>query len=100
MLKLLSWFLAPIILIVLLGLMAVVKSTFDWRLWPSIWRARRNIQAVARKRVATAKVVSHQGATKIRPGYLSFGIRTQTDLERDILSQDPDIHKEFRDALV
>jgi|SRR5215469_8182605 len=100
MLKLLSWFLAPIILIVLLGLMAVVKSTFDWRLWPAIWRARRNIQAVARKRVATAEVVSRQGATKISPAYLNFDIRTQTDRERDILRQDPDVYKEFCDALV
>jgi hypothetical protein len=100
MLRLLAWFLAAIILIVLSIFAAVIRPTFDWRLWPAIWRARLNIKAVARKRVATAEVVSRQGATKISPGHLSFGIRTRTDRERDILCQDPDIHKEFRDALV
>jgi hypothetical protein len=100
MLRLLAWFLAAIMLIVLVIFAAVIGPTFDWRLWPAIWRAKRNIKAVARKRVATAEVVSHQGATKISPGNLSFCIRTRTDRERDILCQDPDIHKEFRNALV
>ena len=89
MLRLLAWFLAAIILIVLSIFAAVIRPTFEWRLWPAIWRARLNIKAVARKRVATAEVVSRQGATKISPGHLSFGIRTRTDRERDILCQDP-----------
>ena len=100
MFRLFPWFLAAIMLIVLVIFTAVIRHTSAWTLWPAIWRARRNIEAVARKRVATAEAVSHQGATKISPGHLSFGIRTRTDRERDILCQDPDIHKEFRDALV
>jgi len=55
---------------------------------------------VARQRVATVEVVSHQGATRISPGYLTFSLKTQTDKERDILCHDPDIHQQFRDALV
>jgi len=100
MLRLVAWSLAAIILIMLLIFSTVIRSTLDWRLWSAICRARRYIKAVARKRVPTAEVVSRQGATKISPGHLSFGIRTQTDRDRDILCQDPDIHKEFRDALI
>ena len=100
MLSLFAWSLAFLIVTVLLVVIALIRSTYDWTLWPAIRRARWHIKVVARKRVATAEVVSQQGATKISPGYLSFGIRTQTDRERDILCQDPNIHKEFREALI
>jgi len=100
MLRLLAWFLAALIVIVSLAVVSVIRSTFDWTLWPAIRRAKRNIKAVARRRVATAEVASHQGATRINPGYLSFCIKTQTDRERDILCHDPDIYVQFREALV
>lgn len=63
MLRLLAGFLAALIVAVLLVVNALIRSTYDWTLWPAIRRARRNIEAVARQRVATVEVASHQGAT-------------------------------------
>jgi hypothetical protein len=100
MLRLLGWFVIAIVLLPLLGVVALIRSTLDWRLWPAIRRARREIRNTARQRVPNAEVSIIQGATAISPGHLSFCIRTDTDKERDLLRQDPEIHKQFRNALV
>ncbi len=99
MLRLLGWSAAGIILVLLLGWRVVFTSTYDWRLWPAIQRAKREIRKAAQRRVANADVLSRQGATRISPGHLAFCIKTDTDKERDQLRQDPQIFKEFRDAL-
>jgi hypothetical protein len=100
MLSLLGWFLAALVLLLLLGFVKMlVLGTYDWKLWPAIRRARREIGKIARQRVSNAEVFRSQGATAINPGHLSFGIRVRTDLARDSLSADPEIHKLFRDAL-
>jgi hypothetical protein len=105
--KLLVWFLIGSLLLVLgywllvmgaaLGLIA---PHIDWRRWPAIRRARRGIREAVRQQVPDAEVFSYQGATKSNPGHLSFSIRTASDRERDLLRQDPDIHTQFRNALV
>ena len=81
------------------GCCDLIRSNYNWKLWPAIRRARRQIEKAARQRVPSARVFSSQGATAIGPGHLGFCIKTNTDRERDLLRQDPDIHKEFRDAL-
>jgi hypothetical protein len=91
--------LVAVVLVILLGVVTLIRSTFDWKLWPAIRRARREIKKVARRRVPGAEVFSGQGATAINPGHLSFCIWTGTDKDRDLLRQDPEIHKEFRSAL-
>jgi len=77
-----------------------VLNTYDLKLWPAIHRARREVRKIARQRVPNADVFSRQGATAISPGHLSFAIRVDTDKQRSILCEDPEIHKQFRDALV
>ena len=95
----LSSFVGAIILLSLLIIVACVRSSFDWKLWPAIRRAKRQIREAARRRVANADVLSRQGATRISPGYLSFCITTDTDKERDLLREDPELYKDFRHAL-
>jgi hypothetical protein len=55
---------------------------------------------VARQRVPNAGTFSLQGATAIDPGNVDFWITTATDKERDLLCQDPDIYKEFGNAIL
>jgi hypothetical protein len=93
------WLVAAVVLVLLLGFARVISTTYAWRLWPAIRRARREIEKAVRQRVPDAEVVSSQGTTAINPGYLHFAIKTKTDRERDLLRQDPNLHKEFRDAL-
>ncbi len=78
----------------------VIALDIDWKRWPAIRRARRGIREIVRQRVPNAEVFSYQGATKINPGHLSFSIRTASDKERELLRQDPEIHTQFRNALV
>jgi hypothetical protein len=96
--------LVSLIAFVLLLVFGFVRMFFfdlyNWKLWPAIRRARRDIRKVARQRIPNAQVYSSQGATAISAGHLSFCIRTDTDKERDLLRQDPDIHRQFRDALI
>jgi hypothetical protein len=101
MVRLLSWFLIAFVLLLVFGFVKMFfVDRFNWRLWPAIRRARRDIRKVARQRIPDAEVYSSQGATAISAGYLSFCIRTDTDKQRDLLRQDPDIHRQFRDALI
>jgi len=91
-------------ILVILGVLGSLGKMFgaiyDWRLWPIIRRAKRGISAVIKQRNLNAEVFVSQGATAINPRYLSFGIRTRTDKERDALRQDPEIYKEFCDLLL
>src|SRR5262249_11774225 len=105
--KLLMWFAIGSLLLVLgFGLLVIgaalglIALHIDWKRWPAIRRARRGIREIARQQVPNAEVFSYQGATKINPGYLSFWIRTASDKERDSLCQAPNIHSQFRNALL
>jgi hypothetical protein len=100
MLPLLCCLVAAVILALLLGWQVFIRPIHDWTLWPAIQRAKREIRKAARRRVANSEVLSRQGATRINPGHLGFCIKTNTDQERDLLRQDPQIFKEFRDALI
>ena len=99
MLTLVGWFLAVIIVVLLVGIITISNSMYDWKLWPAIRRAREEVRKVARQRIPNPEVISKQGATRISPGYLSFCIKTQTDRERDVLVQDPQLITDFRNAL-
>lgn len=99
MLALLGWFFAVITLIFFFGIVTLARSTYDWKLWPAIRRAKQEIKKTARRRIRNAEVLSKQGATKINPGHLSFCVKTDTDKERDVLSRDPEIYRDFRAAL-
>lgn len=85
--------------VLLLSFVRTLTNTYAWWLWPAIRRARREIREVARKRIPGADVFSHQGATAINPAYLAFCVTTTTDKERDLLSHDTEIYREFCDAL-
>ena|SRR5579863_29993 len=99
--SLLVWFLIGIVLLLSLGFVKMfVLNTYDLKLWPAIHRARREIRKIARQRVPNADVFSRLGATAVSPGHLTFSIRVETDKQRTVLCVDPDIHKQFRDALV
>ena len=100
MLGLLGWtVVATITVILLFGIVVVSWSPYDWKLWPAIRRAKREIRNAAQQRVANAEVFVRQGATKISPGHLAFLIKTNTDNERDLLRQDSHFFNDFRDAL-
>jgi hypothetical protein len=99
--SLLVWFLISIVLLLSLGFVKMlVLNTYDLKLWTATHRARREIRKIARQRVPNADVFSRQGATAVSAGHLSFGIRVETDRQRTVLCEDPEIHKLFRDALV
>lgn len=85
-----------------LSLLALAKAIayYDWRLWPAVRRARREIRTIARRRVPHANVFSTMGRATITHGNLWFLIRTDTDKERDILRGDPDVYQQFTDALL
>ncbi len=85
---------------ILLAVTAMLGSTFDWRLWPAIRRAKREMRQIARKRDPDAQVLSRQGATRIDPRHLWFSIRTKTDHQRDQLCEDSTLYPELRDALL
>ena len=95
----LAWLFAVLMFVLLRGVVTLVRSSYDWKLWPAIQRAKRNIKKSVRRRVPSAEVWCKQGATRIRPGYLSFLIKTNTDQDRDLLRQDPQIITDFRYAL-
>ncbi len=99
MLTLFVWLVAAVVIVLMLGFAKTLTNKYDWRLWPAIHRARREIRNIARQRIPNADAFSHQGATAISPGYLSFSIRTATDKERDLLCEDPEIYQQFCDAL-
>ena len=107
MLKVLVWFLIVSVLLVvgyvflIVGsAMGMIAPSLDWKRWPTIRRARKRIREVARQRCSTAKVFSHQGATKIDPRYLNFLITTDTDRERDLMRNDSQIYEQFCNALL
>lgn len=95
----LFWGMAVVLFCVLLVTVALLNSFYDFRLWPVIRCARREITEIVRLRVPDAQVSSSQGPTAKNPGNLSFLIKTNTDAERDQIRQDPGIHKQFLDAL-
>jgi len=103
----LAWFVITGVLLVLGYMLLITGSAFGvsvphlaWKRRPAIRRARRGITEVARQRVPNAEVVCFQGASAISPWHLGFCIRTGTDEDRDLLRRDPQIHQEFRNALV
>jgi len=98
--KLLIWLVAAVLLALLLGFARMLANTYDWRLWPALRRARREVTKVARERLPNAGVFSRQGATAINPRYVDFWITTATDKERDLLCQDPEIYRQFCSALL
>ncbi len=99
MLELLAWIVIGVVLLGL-GFTQMLAASYSWRLWPVIRRARRKVREVARRRNPNVDVSSSQGATAISPRYLAFCIRTDTDKERDLLCEDPEIYQQFRDALL
>jgi hypothetical protein len=99
MLALLVWPAVAVMVVLLLSFAKMLTDRYDWRLLPAIRRTKREIREIARQRIPEADVFSHQGATAISPGYLSFSIRTTTDKERDLLCQDPEIYQQFCNAL-
>jgi len=100
MLRLFSWGIVVVLVMLLLGFALMFLDVYSWRLWPAICRARRGIREIVRQRIPHAEVYSSQGATAISSGYLGFCIRTKTDKERDVLRGDPTILRQFQDALV
>ena len=98
MLKLLGGLLAVIVILFVLGIVGLINSSVDWKLRPTIRRAKREVKRLARQRCPKADVFSF-GATKIDPRYLAIWITTKTDEERDGLRQDADFHRRIRDAL-
>ncbi len=87
MLGSIAWLLVAVVLFLVLGVVTLLASAFDWTLWPTIRRARRELIRVARQRCPNATVFSQQGATKIDPRYLGFLIKTNTDEERQAASR-------------
>ena len=94
------WLIAAVMIVSLLAFTKSLNKSYDWRLWPSIRRARREIREVARQRIPKAEVFTHEGATALNPGHLAFCITTATDKERDLLCEDPEIYQQFRNALL
>jgi hypothetical protein len=91
MVRLFVWLVTAVVIFLLLSFASMLTKTYDWRLWLAIRRARREIGAIARRRIRKASVFSHQGATAIDPAYLAFFVKTATDKDRDLLCQDPEI---------
>ncbi len=100
MLGLLGWVLVAGFFLVLGLVVVLFTPIFDWKLWPIIRRARREVMKVARQRVPNAGTFSIQGATATSPRYVNFWITTATDMERDLLRQAPDTYQQFCDALL
>jgi hypothetical protein len=100
MVKLLLWLVAAVLLVLSLGFVKMLTNIYNWRLWPAIRRARREVIKVARQRVPNAGAFSRQGATAINPGYVDFLDYDYTDKERDLLCQDPEIYSQFCNALL
>lgn len=100
MFKLFVWIVAAVLICSLFGFARMFATVYDWRLWPAIRRARREIRDIARQRIPKAEVFSHVGATAMNPGHVAFCITTATDKERDLLCQDPEVYQQFRNALL
>jgi len=106
MLMLLAHFLAVSVALLALAVFLLISVVlllmalrFNWRLWPTVRRARTEIRRVISGRCPGAEVFSIHGATNVDPRHLSFSIRTGTDQERDQLSADPLVYKELCGAL-
>jgi len=61
MLMLFITFVAAVVLVLLVGFVRMLTNIYDWRLWPAIRRARREVREVARQRVPDADAFSRQG---------------------------------------
>jgi hypothetical protein len=93
--------LAIIVLVVLsFGIMRMFFGVYNWRLWFSVLRAKREMKSIVRRLYPEALVLSRQGATAISPKHLAFCILTNTDNERDLLRRDPETYHQLRDALL
>ena len=67
------------------------------KFWFAVRRARREIQAIARRHCPNAEVSSRRGATL---KHLSFRIAVNTDKERDCMRAEPNLYQQFCDALI
>lgn len=99
MFRLLLWCAVAITSLCLLAIAKII-AYYDWRLWPAVRRARREIGTIALRRVPHANVFSSMGPATSTHRNLWFLIRTHTDKERDTLRIDPDIYQQFTDALL
>ena len=100
MTTLLAWFLAiAALLLVIAVLFRVLPALFliipgfDWKLFPAVRRARREIRKAAWRCCPGADVLARMTDPR------HFRIKTTTDLERDQLCEDPTIYREFCEVL-
>jgi hypothetical protein len=64
----------------------------------AIWRAKRRVRSLVRRRYRCCEV-SSIGAVDIHPRHLAFWVKTDTDAQRDALQADPDLQRRLREVL-
>jgi hypothetical protein len=99
-----TWFIVAVGLgLLICGVLAVAFLFFlfirhyDWRLWPSIRRARRRVRDLVLQRSSFAKIVTRPGAT---PEKLTMFIGTRTDADAERLRKDDSFIPAARNALL
>lgn len=99
----LLWFMIAVVVgLLALGVLALVVVLvlfafhYDWKLVPSVRRAKRKIRNLVLQQSVEAKIYSFQGAT---PSHLVILIGTGTDEEAARLRQDIGFLPALRDAL-
>jgi hypothetical protein len=75
-----------------------VASVVDWRLLPTIYKARRELRRIAQRRFPSVTVKTF-GATNVDPKHLTVIVATVSDDERDKLKEAPGLDSELREAL-
>jgi hypothetical protein len=65
----------------------------------SVWRAKREIQRIARRYCRQARVFIF-GAIHLHPRHIAIWIATQTDEERDLMRASHELLPEFRRILL